>query len=73
MFSPLETRLSRGKIVFRGAHGLVLSARSSFFAAALETSFVERGRRQVHLGIVEARQILRIPNGCIEEDHCHKV
>ena len=83
MFSP-HTTFSWFYLVFRGAHGLVLSARSSFFAAALGLpSFVERGRRQVHLGIVEARyvtywragklEILRIPNGCIEEDHCHKV
>lgn len=51
-----DASVSRGKVhVFRGAHGLVLSARSAFFATALDTSFVERGRRQVHLGIVEAR------------------
>eukprot|EP00438_Fugacium_kawagutii_P026744 Skav205690 [mRNA] locus=scaffold2655:165004:166218:- [translate_table: standard] len=36
------------------AHSLVLCARSAFFATALDSStFVERGRRQVHLGIVE--------------------
>ena len=47
--------------MFRGAHGLVLSARSSFFAAALGLpSFVERGRRSVHLGIVEARKLRKI-------------
>lgn len=73
MFSPLDNLkhhfLVVKSLVFRGAHGLVLSARSSFFAAALGLlSFVERGRRSVHLGIVEAR---KLPGD--EEDHCHKV
>ncbi|CAL1174176.1 unnamed protein product [Cladocopium goreaui] len=38
------------------AHGLVLCARSAFFAAAMASAdgrFVERGRRRVQLGIVE--------------------